>query len=87
MADTITSSNVLDVGFDYTLDGENKTIKFEVPDCKHNLTEADIKTNSALSLFINGYILAEGTVSLKSANVYTADETAVQKIMIDIEGD
>lgn len=87
MADTITSSNVLTVGFEYQLEGENKTIDIKVPDCKANITKSNITSRNTFRLFASGCILADGNVSLTAANVYTADETATEKIMIDIEGD
>lgn len=85
MADKITTSNVLNVGIEWTTSEDEKIItKISVPDCKHGLTETIIKNRIYYSVFL-AYLPTNKNGSLTRDNIYTADETAVQKLEIDLE--
>lgn len=85
MADKITTSNVLNVGVEWTTsDDEKITTKISVPDCKHGLTETVIKNRIFYSIF-GQYKPTNENITLTRDNVYTADETATEKIEIDLE--
>ena len=82
MADKITKSNLLNVGIEYSNADETITTKIVIPDCKHGLTENDIKNYIDSSL---GSYRGKGGVVLNRNNIYTADETATEKIEINLE--
>ena len=81
MSDTVETSNNLTIKYNDPSGGDTIT-QMIIPDCKHGLTETEIKNYNYI--VSSGYIKINDT-TLKKTDAYTADETATEKINISLE--
>ena len=84
MADTVSSSNSLNVGLEYLDENaKTKTITLKVPNPKANITESQIK--NAMNNFVSsGFLLDPLGNAFSSSSVATASTVTEQKIQLDV---
>lgn len=86
MADTITSSQEIAIGLDYTnIEGNQRTIYLKLPNPKAGLTESQIRTQ--MTTFINSQIVLDPTGEpFSTTSIGTAYTLTENKIDIDLDG-
>jgi len=85
MADSISSSNSLNVTMEYTdiETGKNKNIILKVPNPRKNITETEIKT--AMNTFINAQVVKDPCGNpFSTTSVTTASTVVENKITLDV---